>query len=514
MSATLLADAAVTETMFEVWDSMSSDPKQQFTRQGKTLKHFRPRMMDLVGERWHFNMYIGAPQAARMNLFSAVRAQGYTVPVGRKIENQRLSYDSDDLRALETTVQINDWADTFTGTRVEALWKAGSKLITEARRDFAERANVALHQDSTVTLAKESATAKKITDGTAATTETEVYITVDEGSIARFHRNLAIDIRAAGASGTIRTSGFVKVVSADGLGPRLAGGAAGTGRISGFADTVGIVVDYDATLKTAAGGADTDFSNVADGDEIVIHLEGDVGINGLPAWWTNTENPYFDKDGSAIDRDDGAHEYMFPHEIDKTSGGSNTNIDMEDHFDELGDFLPDLVATGRDRRVADLGGSSPQNGIFWKESLLAIGRQDLINDSAKDGQSTIRFTTVAASGLSSAEQKRLTGVVGFTGTVYFSPTMGHITLQADPVSNPNVLYILDPNSWFLLQKKGGMGTMNWIRNDAGGVMHRVLSSGLLTYERVASANTLFQLSSDQPMANARIRGIKSSRASA
>lgn len=498
----LVADVDV--VLAESWDLR---PKMQWCRHGNTINHLRGRIKSKAwtGKAYNWKMFVGGVHGARINTFANVRAAAYEVPPAMKPSYQELQYNYDDLRVIEHSVDLNEWAEEITENRTFSVWQVAKRMMMEAELDFGDRVNKGFHQDSTATMAKVAATYDL--DGTSYTgAATIVYVKVDEGAIAMFSKNQVIQFRAASAPGTVRVCGNVAAVISDAKGPMVAGTYPGT------ANGPGIVVNYDAAATTRQSGADTAFDNVADGDEIVLEGEGDSNFWGLPSLADPTVNMWLDGSHSAINRDDGEHDYLLPYTVDTGSVASPTTLDLDVQLREIGVWLPNVVKTAAlMRKMHESGGTDPTKGVFWKEYLYCIAQPDLIDEATQDVVDTVRFTAAMASSLSEAQKKYLVGQLGFDDIVWKSPSLGHVAFLPDPVCREYWMYITDPNAWFGLTLSGGPNDVEWIKDQKGNRFFQQRgTNGRLTYSKDASCHAAFLFSNDQPKTTVPVRYVKSS----
>jgi len=269
---------------------------------------------------------------------------------------------------------------------------------------------------------------------------------------------------------------------------------------------------FRSAATTRQSGADVVFDNCVDGDEIVLEGEGDSNFWGLPSLVDGTVNMWYDGSHSAINRDDGSHDYLLPYIVSTGTLAVPNTLDLDVHLREIGVWLPHVVKTAAlMRKTNEGGGTDPTKGIFWKEMLYCIAQPDLIDEATGDAVDTQRFTQAMASSLSEAQKKHLVGQLGFDDIVWKSPSLGHVAFIPDPVAREYWLYITDPNAWFGLTLSGSQSDVEWIKDQKGNRFFQQRgTNSRLTYSKDASCHAAFLFSNDQPKTTVGVRYVKSS----
>lgn len=463
--------------------------KYQFYRHGDTVKWFDPNGEAMKGEIFHFKAFTAPATGTRVSKASVADTAEF--PRAREDEFVDIGIKFDDLSVFQTLVKVTDLAEIKTKDPSMSVSKIVIDTVEQTEADQAARLNAAVYQSASCAMAK--VVEKYDDDGSTYTSgRTQAYVRVDSGSIGLFQRGMMLNIRS-GSTSTIRITCTVAAVNTHDDGPIWTGD-----RVADIGP--GLILTYNAAEGT---GTDTNFNNVVDNDEIVMSAESTTaGFHGFEDWFSEHTNVYKSSDGTTdLNRDDPAYHWSIPDILDYTSGGVPVNVDLETHFKPLAKILPYRVGMGRQARARDRG------DLVMKDTLVAFGEPGLIVDASSSAADTGQFTSTIASSMTAAQRKELFGEVGFTGTVWHSPTLKAVALQADPLATPNTLTLVDPNSFFFLF---GAGYRNpkWL--DGGNWDRLVGTNHRPTLVKQAACMTIATLVCDQPGANAQIKGIKCS----
>lgn len=497
-----------------VYNYRAANP--QFHQFANTGKWFNVRRgIPLKGKSYHYVMYTTPNTGVRRSTFNGGKTSEFPVPLD--IDLQPFSILKTDLTNFRGSLKVNSVELKETQEAGEnAVFDLARRLIASLDSDFSGQMNASLYQGGSAWVAKVDTMYD--TDGTTWSGNAGVaaaFVKIKDGQIGHFQKGNVLDIYDT--DGTTQNARVVVLdVIYSKAGP-ITGGAypsaeIGPGLIIQACDAYGTIVtdvdwdgDADADYGTSAEPADGDY--IARSGE--FSTSSPVNIHGFPDWFDPTVNPYRDEDGSAINRDTDGYRYLIPETFQIAAAGSEVAFDIDTHFRDAEDILPQRVATGRMKRGAVDGTS--EMGPTLKQSLLALMPTDLLNDAVHDSGDDRRFTLAVAANENSAVNRKMYAEVGFEGFVYHSPTLGPIAFQGDAACPPHVIYMLEPNSFFWVTFAGRRSEIDWI--EEGGTRWFPMTgdtNGTLTYYKQAAAFTWACLGCDQPGANVRFTGIKSS----
>jgi len=409
-------------------------------------------------------------------------------PASYEISLVQMAIDRSDLRELAITISHTLVAQTLGKDREHSAYEPAKRLVMQSLASLGERRNQALNQDANCVKALVAATYKFDGDTYPGSNATVAFIKIDNGSISGFHPGEVIDIREASTT-TERVCAMVNDV----IHTEDYRGHTGVGP--------GITVTYNSTYAGGGTYSDAHFDNVADGDEIVRHLEVDGA--GFPASFGtlidlgSSPSTYF-----SIDRSTQGNMYLVPYGKSYLSGTSNVNLDIPTHFGEMVDTMAMVIGPSRIWRG--------ERDFKVSNALVAQAQPDLVNEIARQaGEDNARFTAEISSTMDAARKKHFVANAGWNGAVLHHPNFPPIVVQPEPLCPPNKIRLFDPSAWTFYRLGGSRP--NWIRNDTGGRWHvrRNTSTGQLTKTRDASAYVHETLVCDQPRTVYEIQGVKS-----
>lgn len=477
------------------------NPKSQFNRLGKTAAWFKARMEEFKGKSFHYEAFTTPSTGVRRLGLAAARAAA--MPAPSDLAYQPLSITKADLIEFRGGAKINEQDDIFTTDAKYAAARLAMKVIDELETDFAGQLNAALYQGQNCAIGTIAAIYDA--DGTTFTgagDKNPAFIRITDASLGHFEKGMKLDIYDATSTGgsdiknnTVTVN--AKIVGRDG--PPVAGA-----RVADIGP--GIIVTPDNNWNAVAVPAAGDF--LARDGEFSTDTTAPTNIHGMPDWFDTTVDVYRDEAGNLLDRESPDNLWMNPEVYDYTSGGNPVTFDLQEHFRDAEDTLPDRVDTARIKRRS----AGSDKGPTVMDSMLATARPELITEATQDARYSTQFTRTLAMNLDEAKRQKLFGQSGFDGIVYNSPTLGTVAFQADIGARPNEIMLIEPNSFFWLTKGGQTGHLNWA-TQGGSKWVRVTdeTTGRLTHFMQCAAYFLACLGCDQPGANVLIKGIKSSR---
>lgn len=413
-------------------------------------------------------------------------------PLAGRVRVMEVTVEESHLRKLHFSMRYTIPTRMEVDGSENAVYDIAIELAVQALQSLDEKRNHMIHQNSDGV--KAVVVQKYDVDGTTwgegnqtvtyfGTASVEAaFLTIDQGSISKFHVGELIDIRNVSTS-AVRITGVITDVY---YGLDYYGQSIGPG----------ILVAHDAT------GEDSSFTNVVDNDEIFSSGEADgsglpVGFSTLFQRWGGSALPYF----SVTDRRAAGFQFLMPYGRDYATGGVSEDIDVGKHFGHMADLMGMLYGPARKNRR--------HRGFEMTEAIVCLCQPDLVNAVAANvGNVSHHFTTAAAETLTDARRKSLVGVAGWTGAVIFHPTLPPIVLQPEPIATKDTIRIIEPVSFEFIRM--GSKKPTFIRNDNGGMWHtrRNTSDGQLTMHKDASGFVYETLFCDQPQLNYSIEGVK------
>lgn len=412
-------------------------------------------------------------------------------PLAGKIDTLDVQIEEANFRKLHFSLKHTIPAQEEVDGSEHATYNLAMELALQSLQSLDEKRNHMIHQDGDGVKAVVAAVYKP--DGTSSDPPTTMtyrgstvdgaFITIDQGSVSKFHQGELIDIRDTGGTGTdVLVTCVVADVWHDSV---YQGEDVGPGLLIAL-DTV---------------GTETDLAGIADGDE--IFSSGEEDGSGLPVGF----GELFKRSGtlayfSVTDRLAPGFQFLVPYGRDYASGGVSAVIDIDTHFGNMADLMGMLFGPARKNRL--------KRGFSMTDAVVAICPPDLVNSVARQaGESDIQFTAQAASSMSDARQQKLTSVRGWQGSVIHHPTLPPIILQSDPVATKDTIRIFEPSAFEFI--RWGSKKPKFIRHAGmGGIWHnrRSTSTGQLTMSMDASGFVIETLFCDQPQINYSIEGVK------
>jgi hypothetical protein len=176
-----------------------------------------------------------------------------------------------------------------------------------------------------------------------------------------------------------------------------------------------------------------DLTGIADNDEIYIQGERNVGLISIGEWFktpASSGDDFFGKD-----RADPINNWLRPLRSGPTSSSTFTKSHLDDLAIQLGYIHED-----------------PEGGMV---ALTTPELEQAFRDEI--GQDIfIQFP-------SSDQQGKLLAQYGFDGNLYRHPTVGRISLVADPLSKPNRILFVRPGDWETLHViPGSADKVRWM----------------------------------------------------
>jgi len=470
-----LADATV--MLDELWEM---DAITQMARFGNTVQHIT-RTKQWAGGA--LNIKIINEQFSRAVSSSDLESDA---PLAGRIRTMNLTIEESNLRKVAFGLRHTIPAQEEVDGSEHAVWNLAMELLLQGLQSIDEKRNHMIWQNSDGV--KALVAAKYDPDGTTyggTTTLTYLgtgsvegaFLTIDGGSISKFHPGERIDIRNA-STATVRITGIITDVY---MGVDYLGNGIGPG----------ILVAHDAD------GADAAFTNVVDNDEIFTSGEADgSGLDTGFAGFFNRTTPgaYF----SIADRAAPGFQFLVPY----GRAYGTVDIDIDVHFGHMADLMGMLFGPARANRR--------HRGFAMTDAIVCLAPPDLVNSVARQaGNASLQFTSSAAGTMAEGRRKTLTAVQGWTGSVLHHPTLPPIVLQSEPLATENTVRIIEPSTWRYVRM--GSKKPTFIRNSNGGLWHvrRNTSTGQLTMHRDASGYVIETLVNDQPQLNYSIEGVQS-----
>jgi hypothetical protein len=147
-----------------------------------------------------------------------------------------------------------------------------------------------------------------------------------------------------------------------------------------------------------------------------------------------------------------------------------------------------------------------------RDSIVAVANVPLINYIIQEAQDSARFLFSPLSTMDEAARRKIIGDVGSDGIVYHNQTLGNVVFQPDPMCAEETIYMIEPNSCYLIGKDGEGSSLRprFVRNASGGRVHTVTDSSSdnrLTYYAQAGMWVEMGLIWDQPGLNVRIQNV-------
>jgi len=471
-----LTDATV--MLDELWEM---DAITQMARFGETVQHITRQKQWAGGA---LKIKLMNEQFSRAIASSDLEADA---PLAGRIRTMDLTVEESDLRKVAFGLRYTLPAQEEVDGSEDAVFDLASELLVQALQSIDEKRNHMIWQNSDGVKALVKATYDP--DGTTFSTQTLTYlgtgsvagafITIDGGSISKFHPGERIDIRNASTT-AVRIRAIITDVYhgldylGQGIGP-------------------GILCAIDAV----GDSAEENFSTVVDNDE--IFSSGEVDGSGLDVGFAQffnrtTPGAYFD----VTDRAGPGFQFLIPYGRDY----DNVPIDTDVHFGHMADLMGMLFGPARANRRARA------KQFKMTDAIVCLAQPDLVNAVARQaGSPNLQFTSQAASSMEEAKRKNLVSVQGWQGSVLHHPTLPPIALQSEPLAAENTITIIEPSTWRYIRM--GSKKPRFITNDSGGIWHtrRNVTTGQLTVHKDASGYVVETLLNDQPQLNYRIDGV-------
>jgi len=452
--------------------------KAQFTRWDDTLRHFRAASTIMEGERKVFKAWTQPMTATRLT------KSGYEseFPEDQKLDAQEYYVTWSDLSEAQTTVAFTGLAQAKTtkGGRRAAIWNIANKLIDEVDADHATRLNAAVHQDANCTMATIDTLYNAA--GTGAYSSGAAYAKIKAGSISQFFKGQKLHVRNGSSTSTPRCIVEVNDVFPFNEGPD------GT-RARG----PGIRFTY------SAAGADSDLGNVAADDDLCLSNEAADNFWGFPTWFSRTAAVV------NLTRTSTGNAWTIPpikwFDASGDGTGASVTFDLDTHLGEVAEELAYAVKYGRRTRASE--------GIeLTTKAMTMLTTPRIVSEASGMVGDQMRY----AMSLGDPERKKYFGVTGYDGAFWHHPLLGPIAFQPDPVATPDVLRMLEPNSWtWVIGHQGGINDVEWLDKDGNKFHYPFGANARLINRLVGGALRRVTLICDQPGANLQLGGVKSSR---
>lgn len=489
----------------------NSDPRPQFNRMGApTSRWFGIRGQAFTGRMFEYRAWIKPSTGVRRNSFASARTGEF--PVARDLAYQPLTITTSDLKFYQGTVKFNE-IDSMQAQDTGAVVNLVTKVMGDVMVDYASQVNAGIYQRQNCAMA----TLTQIYDAdgstmTGAAGHAPAFLKIN-GPISAFQPGDVLDIYDAtstGGSDTFNLQVVVHDVIYGTDGPPSAGvkvADIGPGIIAEPCAADGSVstgTGYNYAWNTVATPAAGDF--IAKSGEFSTSTSAAKGFHGLPDFFDTTVDIFRDEAGSLLDREATGNGWMNPFTYTAAAAGSEVELDADEHFRDVEDYLGNRVVLNRLARQ----GIDPNGPTI--NAMSALLRPELLNHLVREAKDDKRITFVGSTTVDAAKSRQVIAESGFDGYVLHSPTLGEIDFQADVACVPYKIFLTDPNSFFWVTF-GGLGprAMEWLTQGQGSKIVRMngATNQTPTYYLQAAAHTCLCLACDAIQNNVLIEGVKS-----
>ncbi len=468
----LLADA--TGMCLEDFDLKPIGTENRF---GDTVQHIK-RREQFVGQ-YHKKFITQVHSGARgtSDAEAAMSDTAGTTVTDVEIEE---SY----LRRIDAGVGYSLFSLRQVSGKPNAVWELRSRLKLDVTRGIMEKQNQYLNSNAGGKKAKVAALYKGDGTSDAYASGPAVFVKIDDGGVANFHRGEKIDIRNQSTTGLRLTTGLITVKDV-------------------WPDEYyrGCNIGPGLVLSCSS----EDFTTCADNDEIVASGEGAASY-GYPATFAGVADlatspaSYF-----GLNRTTAGNAYLLGH-----GRAVNAQLDIDRDFGTMfriySRFMPFLRNLMKD--------ALEMEKVELTDALVCQASPELVAEVAKQaGDSTVNFNVALASSLDEAKRRKLVASTGWNGHVINTPLLPMpIILQPEAQMATGEIRVFDPNCWtWLTSGNDTKGNPEWVPVDErGGLWHNVTSSGQPTPKFTAHCfvwNTPF---CEQPSTVYRMTGVTDS----
>jgi len=308
--------------------------------------------------------------------------------------------------------------------RPGAMVDTVDRWVNQLTKSFSEHKAIHRHIDADCRLATVQGAVKdndssKYDSASAYSSGTDGRVQLTNGSISYFGQGMKVNVRSsAGADRGDYTVTDVNVadISNDSV------GSIGLEQNSG---TIG---------------------NIADTDEIYLTNEYDASIeqgrNGFGEWF-NTDNTLYGKNRATP-----ANRWMNPHVIEVGTSSAPAQI-QRDHFDRMGDIVAHVTEMG----VTPV--------VFAAPRIHTSLRQQI-------GEDALHMIDPSRN-----QREKRVSKFGFSGLVYQHPSLGVVTIQADPLCVSDRVRFVVMEDWEEVMPFGAEDSVEFMPGEIAGMWYRM-----------------------------------------
>lgn len=397
-TATLLEDVSeIVQTQY------MGEYDEHYNRWGRTTnKLFKPATEIATGNGITAQTEVAPSDTARASddILSEFHSPDSFEAVTLALRLNQLTPGSNDFTRFDSSAQVSD-PDVKNSGR-GAIVDLVKRIYNQVMPDFEEKLAIHRHLDRTAQVALVNGTPEansghhlSVSTGTA-TNALGGRVAIDAGSIAALRRGSRIDFVTAAT--TTKVAGNVRVTDRN------------TAEL-----TIGFeFVSTGITARQSTGN----LASIANNNEIYFAGEQDKGMYSLGAWFSRpaaTGDSFI----GGVNRQTAANRYLIP---TATREGLTEAPLTKSMFDDL------AIAMGFQ--------SEDEIGVVFMSDLVM--HQRIRNEIGED--SFIQIPT------SDARMKRFAHF-GNVGLIYQHPTFGVVQITADPLSIPNRVRVIVPETW-------------------------------------------------------------------